>query len=56
MFVFITGCFPQGCSAFKPISPNVEPEEGGMKDDSGMQDVTYTEVKRNVNVGLCILL
>ena len=37
------GCFPQGCGAFKPISPNIEKEENGIKDDSGMQDVQYTE-------------
>ena len=37
--------FPQGCSAFKPISPNVEKEESGIKDDSGMQDVQYNEVR-----------
>ncbi|XP_063429493.1 dedicator of cytokinesis protein 9-like isoform X5 [Mytilus trossulus] len=36
-------CFPQGCAAFKLISPNVEKEESGIKDDSGMQDVQYTE-------------
>ncbi|XP_052217568.1 dedicator of cytokinesis protein 9-like isoform X3 [Dreissena polymorpha] len=35
--------FPQGCTAFKVISPNVEKEESGIKDDSGMQDVQYTE-------------
>ncbi|XP_053403969.1 dedicator of cytokinesis protein 9-like isoform X5 [Mercenaria mercenaria] len=35
--------FPQGCTAFKLISPNVEKEESGIKDDSGMQDVQYTE-------------
>ena len=40
----ITGAFPQGCTAFKLISPNVEKEESGIKDDSGMQDVQYTEV------------
>ncbi|XP_021377721.1 dedicator of cytokinesis protein 9-like isoform X3 [Mizuhopecten yessoensis] len=37
------GCFPQGCAAFKTISPNIELEESGIKDDSGMQDVQYTE-------------
>ena len=36
--------FPQGCTAFKPISSNLEREESGIKDDSGMQDVQYTEV------------
>jgi len=29
---------------FRTISPNVESEESGMRDDSGMQDVAYTEV------------
>lgn len=43
-YVIYTGCFPQGCAAFKLISPNVEKEESGIKDDSGMQDVQYTEV------------
>ncbi|KAL4220208.1 Dedicator of cytokinesis protein 9 [Mactra antiquata] len=37
------GAFPQGCTAFKMISTNVEKEESGIKDDSGMQDVQYTE-------------
>ena len=40
----ITGEFPQGCTVFRTISPNVESEESGMRDDSGMQDVAYTEV------------
>ncbi|XP_062916576.1 dedicator of cytokinesis protein 11 isoform X1 [Mobula hypostoma] len=34
--------FPKGCSAFKAITPNVE-EEAATKEDSGMQDVNYTE-------------
>ena len=34
----------RGCSAFRPISLNVEKEEGAMKEDSGMQDVPYNEV------------
>ncbi|XP_048744096.2 dedicator of cytokinesis protein 9-like isoform X7 [Ostrea edulis] len=37
------GCFPQGCTAFAGISPNVDGDESGIKDDSGMQDVQYTE-------------
>ena len=45
-FLSISGSFPQGCSAFKSISPNIEREESGIKDDSGMQDVQYTEVSR----------
>ena len=36
--------FPQGCEAFRAISPNVELEESGMRDDAGMQDVQYTTV------------
>ena len=36
--------FPQGCDAFKGISPNVGLEESGMRDDAGMQDVQYTTV------------
>ena len=43
------GEFPQGCAVFKSISPNVESEESGMRDDSGMQDVAYTEVFFNKN-------
>ncbi|KAL3847595.1 hypothetical protein ACJMK2_018498 [Sinanodonta woodiana] len=35
--------FPQGCTAFRSISPNIERDESGIKDDSGMQDVQYTE-------------
>jgi len=41
---FVLGEFPQGCTVFRTISPNVESEESGMRDDSGMQDVAYTEV------------
>uniref|UniRef100_H0XC84 Dedicator of cytokinesis 11 n=1 Tax=Otolemur garnettii TaxID=30611 RepID=H0XC84_OTOGA len=34
--------FPNGCSAFKKITPNIE-EEGAMKEDAGMMDVHYSE-------------
>ncbi|XP_074657465.1 dedicator of cytokinesis protein 9-like [Tubulanus polymorphus] len=37
------GVYPQGCAAFKQISPNIEMEESGIKDDSGMEDVQYSE-------------
>ncbi|GFO49935.1 dedicator of cytokinesis protein 9 [Plakobranchus ocellatus] len=37
------GSYPQGCSSFGFISPNIVAEEAGIKDDSGMQDVQYTE-------------
>lgn len=35
--------FPTGLAAFKKITLNIE-EEAAMKEDSGMQDVYYTEV------------
>lgn len=35
--------YPQGCAAFHLISPNIQVEESSIKDDSGMQDVQYTE-------------
>ncbi|XP_072180438.1 dedicator of cytokinesis protein 9-like [Diadema setosum] len=37
------GTYVQGAQAFKAISPNVEGEEKGIKSDTGMQDVQYTE-------------
>jgi hypothetical protein len=42
--LLIKGEFPQGCSAFKKISENVQDEEKSQKDDVGMQDVQYNEV------------
>lgn len=46
------GTYPQGVQAFRSISPNIEGEEKGIKSDSGMQDVQYTEVrKRHVDWG-----
>uniref|UniRef100_A0A2K6KAZ4 Dedicator of cytokinesis 11 n=1 Tax=Rhinopithecus bieti TaxID=61621 RepID=A0A2K6KAZ4_RHIBE len=36
--------FPNGCSAFKKITPNID-EEGAMKEDAGMMDVHYSEVR-----------
>lgn len=45
VFCFTKGEFPQGCTVFKAISPNVESEESGMRDDSGMQDASYSEVR-----------
>lgn len=36
--------FPSGLAAFKKITFNIE-EEAAMKEDSGMQDVYYNEVK-----------
>nr|XP_008177201.1 dedicator of cytokinesis protein 11 isoform X3 [Chrysemys picta bellii] len=34
--------FPNGCSSFKKITPNID-EEGAMKEDAGMMDVHYSE-------------
>ena len=39
-----TELFPNGCSAFKNITPNTD-EEGAMKEDAGMLDVHYSEVR-----------
>lgn len=36
--------FPSGLAAFKKITFNID-EEAAMKEDSGMQDVYYSEVK-----------
>ena len=47
--------FPQGCRAFRGISPNVEAEESGMRDDIGMQDVQYTEVHNLQPVDMSVL-
>lgn len=35
--------FPSGLAAFKKITSNIE-EEAAMREDTGMQDVYYTEV------------
>ncbi|XP_038049976.1 dedicator of cytokinesis protein 9-like isoform X5 [Patiria miniata] len=37
------GIYPAGCQAFKDVSPNIESEERGMKDDTGLEDVQYSE-------------
>ena len=50
MAIFVvSGSYPQGCSSFSRISPNIALEESGIKDDSGMQDVQYTEVRQFAN-------
>lgn len=36
--------FPSGCTAFRKITPNID-EEGAMKEDGGMMDVHYSEVR-----------
>uniref|UniRef100_A0AC11E2T2 Uncharacterized protein n=1 Tax=Ovis aries TaxID=9940 RepID=A0AC11E2T2_SHEEP len=38
VFCAISELFPNGCSAFKKITPNKD-EEGAMKEDAGMMDV-----------------
>lgn len=42
--------FPSGLAAFKKITLNIE-EEAAMKEDTGMQDVYYTEVRREKKTG-----
>lgn len=39
-----TELFPSGCTAFRKITPNID-EEGAMKEDGGMMDVHYSEVR-----------
>ena len=41
--VFSPELFPSGLAAFKRITLNIE-EEAAMKEDTGMQDVYYSEV------------
>lgn len=38
------GMFSMGWPAFLSITPNIK-EEGAMKEDSGMQDTPYNEVR-----------
>ena len=40
------GKYPAGCAAFRLISPNVELEESGIKEDKEQsEEQTYTEVR-----------
>ncbi|XP_029609786.1 dedicator of cytokinesis protein 11 [Salmo trutta] len=45
--------FPSGLAAFKRITLNIE-EEAAMKDDTGMQDVYYTEEVLVEHLELCV--
>ncbi|XP_041482455.1 dedicator of cytokinesis protein 11-like isoform X3 [Lytechinus variegatus] len=47
------GTYPQGVQAFRNISPNIEGEEKGIKSDTGMQDVQYTEDNLLSELELC---
>ncbi|XP_030838045.1 dedicator of cytokinesis protein 11 isoform X15 [Strongylocentrotus purpuratus] len=47
------GTYSQGVQAFRSISPNIEGEEKGIKSDSGMQDVQYTEDNLLAELELC---
>ncbi|VDQ07811.1 unnamed protein product [Trichobilharzia regenti] len=38
------GEFPQGCDAFKSISSNIHIEESGLRADSGVLEISYTQV------------
>lgn len=44
MYLNVSELFPSGLAAFKRTTQNID-EEGAMKEDIGMQDVYYTEVK-----------
>uniref|UniRef100_T1J4R8 Dedicator of cytokinesis protein 9 n=1 Tax=Strigamia maritima TaxID=126957 RepID=T1J4R8_STRMM len=37
------GIFLEGCRAFAKLSPNVERDESGLKEDAGMQEMNYSE-------------
>ena len=40
------GKYPAGCAAFRLVSPNVELEESGIKEDKEQsEEQTYTEVR-----------
>lgn len=41
--MYLLELFPSGLAAFKKITLNIE-EEAAMREDTGMQDVYYTEV------------
>lgn len=41
--VHFSELFPSGLAAFKKITLNIE-EEAAMREDTGMQDIYYTEV------------
>ncbi|KAL2078939.1 hypothetical protein ACEWY4_024683 [Coilia grayii] len=45
--------FPSGLAAFKKVTPNID-EEAAMKEDSGMQDVYYTEEVLVEHLEVCI--
>ena len=48
------GKYPLGCTAFRNISPNIELEESGIKEDKEQsEEQTYTEVCVGVKVFGC---
>lgn len=47
--------FPSGLVAFKKITLNID-EEAAMREDTGMQDVYYTEVMTAYSSPTCFLL
>uniref|UniRef100_A0A674EA37 Dedicator of cytokinesis 11 n=1 Tax=Salmo trutta TaxID=8032 RepID=A0A674EA37_SALTR len=51
--MYSTKMFPSGLAAFKRITLNIE-EEAAMKDDTGMQDVYYTEEVLVEHLELCV--
>ncbi|KAG8197439.1 hypothetical protein JTE90_014923 [Oedothorax gibbosus] len=46
--------FPDGCSAFKAISSNVDQDESNLKEDSGMHDIQYSQETLLKNLEICV--
>uniref|UniRef100_A0A4W5L6I1 Dedicator of cytokinesis 11 n=1 Tax=Hucho hucho TaxID=62062 RepID=A0A4W5L6I1_9TELE len=53
VIAFLSEVFPSGLAAFKRITLNIE-EEAAMKEDTGMQDVYYTEEVLVERLELCV--
>ncbi|CAL1287948.1 unnamed protein product [Larinioides sclopetarius] len=43
-----------GCSAFKPISSNVEQDESNLKEDAGVHDIQYSQETLLKNLEICV--
>lgn len=46
---YCVGIYPDGCSVFRHISPNIEREESSIKDDretTVTDELTFTEVRK----------
>jgi len=54
VFIYVVR-FPRGVQRLSLVSPIDVEKESGIKDDSGMQDVQYTEVTRSSHIPLCFV-